>query len=367
MSMRTYRRLPSPVPPAMAARPRSGGRFFLAIWMIYLIATPVYVFDSGLPQPADGLMALTILIMATGFALRIPVYHDLYLVGAGFLSWAAVINWFWWTQIPESKFILSSVYYAYNFAVMVAVFALFRKLGDNFIVFTRNALIAAVVLELIATVALPNVVRGIRTVGTFNNPNQLGYWTILVSATYLLTLGSERLKYRDVGILCILGYVSTLSLSKAAMGSYLVLLASALWLQGASARAKFVLGAVFGIGTIVFVSMSSDGLEQDTLLARALQRFQEIGTREDNTAAGRGYDQIWLYPQYMIAGAGEGGYDRFVGGVAAHNEMHSTFGTILFSYGIPGSALFLTMLWMVFRRAPTRRSVSILFRYASMG
>ena len=188
------------------------------------------------------------------------------------------------------------MYYAYNFAVMVAVFALFRKRGDNFIVFTRNALIAAVVLELIATVALPNVVRGIRTVGTFNNPNQLGYWTILVSATYLLTLGSERLKYRDVGILCILGYVSTLSLSKAAMGSYLVLLASALWLQGASARAKFVLGAVFGIGTIVFVSMSSDGLEQDTLLARALQRFQEIGTREDNTAAGRGYENLAVSP-----------------------------------------------------------------------
>ena len=85
----TYHPLPLPVSPATAALPRRGGRFFLVCWTIYLIATPLYIFDSGLPQPADALMALTILILATGFALRIPVYHDLYLVGAGFLSWPA--------------------------------------------------------------------------------------------------------------------------------------------------------------------------------------------------------------------------------------------------------------------------------------
>jgi hypothetical protein len=357
MAMRSYEQLSSPLPSAPAAHAKSrGGRVFLAWWVIYLVVTPVYIFPSGLPQPADALMALMILVMATGFTMRIPIYHDLYLVGAAFLSWAAVVNWFWWAQYQESKFFLSSVYYAYNFAVMVVVFALFRKLGGGFVAATRTALLAAVALELLATFALPNVVRGVRTIGTFNNPNQLGYWTILVASTYLVTLGKDKLKYRDVAVLCVLAYISTLSLSKAAMGSFIVLLGSAMWLQGASIRAKFVLGSVLGIGAIVFVSMASNGLDQNGAFALALERFQNIGEQKDDSAAGRGYDRIWLYPQYLLAGAGEGAYDRFAGGNPG-NEMHSTFGTVLFSYGVPGIVLFLIMLWVIFRRAPVRSLV----------
>ena len=356
--MQRYQRLSLSVPSATAAPSKSrGGRFFLGWWAIYLIATPLYIFPSGLPQPADALMALMILVLATGFALRIPVYHDLYLVGVAFLSWAAVVNWFWWTQYQELKFFLSSVYYAYNFAVMVAVFTLFRKVGGDFIRVTRAALLAAVALELLATFAMPQALRGIRVIGTFNNPNQLGYWTILTGATYLVTLGKDKLKYRDVAVLCALGYISTLSLSKAAMSSFIVLLGSAFWLQGAGLRTKVMLGVVLVAGAIGFVSKGPSEPGSDSLSDRVLQRFENIGQQQDDSAGGRGYDRIWVHPEYLITGAGEGGYERFSDTVFSTGEMHSTFGTVLYSYGVPGSVLFFLMLWMVFRRAPARNAI----------
>jgi hypothetical protein len=86
------------------------------------------------------------------------------------------------------------------------------------------------------------------------------------------------------------------------------------------------------------------------LSGQVVERFKDIGGQKDDSFAARGYDRIWLTPEYLIAGAGEGAFNRF----SNNNEMHSTFGTILFSYGLPGAALFLLVLWIIFRRAPPR-------------
>ena len=62
----------------------------------------------------------------------------------------------------------------------------------------------------------------------------------------------------------------------------------------------------------------------------------------DDTLAGRGYDRIWNNAEYIIFGAGEGAvyrFDTFLGG-----EIHSSVGTLLFSYGILGLLLFLYAL-----------------------
>ena len=54
-------------------------------------------------------------------------------------------------------------------------------------------------------------------------------------------------------------------------------------------------------------------------------------------------------------GAGEGAAWRFGGPInprQGQREMHSTLGTVLFSYGVIGFSFFLVFLAMVFRRAP---------------
>ena len=58
----------------------------------------------------------------------------------------------------------------------------------------------------------------------------------------------------------------------------------------------------------------------------------------------RGYLRVLNYPQYLIAGAGELGLDRFHD---EDQEFHSTLGTILFSYGIIGFGIFSFMIYRI--------------------
>jgi hypothetical protein len=330
----------------------------MAWWFVYLAASPFYVIQSGLPQPADVFMAVIILTILTGYFVRIPLHRDLYLVAATFLALVAIVNWFWYTQYPHLKFLLSSVFYLYNFAVVVAVLTLAKEFGSSFLAATRAGLIASVLVELVFILFLPEL-RGIRATGTFNNPNQLGYWTLLTGACWLSLKSSPasgspdaRLSAFDVGLLFAVGYMAAHSLSKAAMVSFLALFGIGLCFQGTGIRMKvaIALALAAGVTSLVVSSDLAETLLTEGLTAQVVDRFEGIGEQEDDSLEARGYDRIWKYPEYLLYGAGEGAYQRFLHDV----EMHSTFGTVLFSYGIGGLALFLGLLWMIFRRAELR-------------
>jgi hypothetical protein len=61
----------------------------------------------------------------------------------------------------------------------------------------------------------------------------------------------------------------------------------------------------------------------------------------------------WIsnHPEYLIFGAGEGGYNRFDTFIEDH-EMHSSFGTIVFCYGIPGTILFIMFVFSLLKKLP---------------
>ena len=63
---------------------------------------------------------------------------------------------------------------------------------------------------------------------------------------------------------------------------------------------------------------------------------------------------MWRYPEYLIFGAGEGIAYRLLKKGDNFNELHSTWGTLLFSYGIAGFTSFMMMLAILFRSAPWR-------------
>ena len=71
---------------------------------------------------------------------------------------------------------------------------------------------------------------------------------------------------------------------------------------------------------------------------------QASSQNEMNLWQERGYDKIFLYPQYILFGAGEGKYNRFE--KASHmNEIHATFPSILFYYGIIPFTILL--IWII--------------------
>jgi O-Antigen ligase len=351
--MQAYPFEPSPGGTEQTTSWRAYLRFFLFAWATYLVTTPFYVFAPGNPQPSDGFIAILIMILLTGYGLRMSVHRDLYLVAAFFLAYVALVNWFWWTQEKDLRFLLSSLYYPFNFFVFAFTVSLLYKFGVVAGRVTQVALTVAALLVLVIT--LLNVGGG-RQTGTFNNPNQLGYWALLAMACFLVAKGDERLRLIDLTFILPACYLAALSLSKAAIISIAAMLVVSVVGQGMERKLKIAVVALLIVASpIIAMETAAVGefLSQGTAGA-VFERIDNIGKQKDDSLAGRGYDRIWLYPQYLIFGAGEGAYKRFSLSQALGQEIHSSFGTILFAYGIFGSVLFALVLCIIFRHAQWR-------------
>jgi O-antigen ligase len=201
--------------------------------------------------------------------------------------------------------------------------------------------------------AIALVVMGIgegRATLFFGNPNQLSLFALLALA-YLLLLHSAA---RTSGIVLAIGIATAVALilvalSKAAMVSAFVMLALALlflpvrnrWILRLRPVAIVVL-PVAVVGFIVFFR------DEFALVNSVLDRLADIGVSADDSLTGRGYSRILEWPQFLLFGAGEGLTERF----GVQFEIHSMFGTLLFSYGLPGLLLVLALLAVTARRAP---------------
>ncbi len=328
---------------------------YLALFAISLVLSPIYVFDAGLPQPADFLIAFLILILATGYVVTPPVHRDLLLVAGLFLGYVAIVNLYLWSHYSSTRTLFTPLYYAYNFGSFVLVVSLLKEFRERFVLICQFALASAIVLEIIALLVLPGGTY--RSLGTFNNPNQLGYWALLVGICLLVLQRDQRMSLLNLAVLCGAGYLTMASLSKGAMLAFALLLSLALVCQRLTRSTKAALLCVILAGmTLAFADTALlDRLSSEGMTGKVVHRFDSLGKQGDDSLAGRGYNRIWRYPEYLVFGAGEGADWRFAGPINARQrgmELHSTLGTVLFSYGIVGFALFLAFLAVVFRRAP---------------
>jgi hypothetical protein len=331
----------------------------LWIWMIYLVATIVYLAPQGYPQHADGFMAIMLIVILTGYFIRPSINRELILCTAPFLTYAAIVNLVWFGIELDRRFVLTALYYPYNVGAVILVASLVASYGwERMADYTKLALGAALVLELVAISLFQgsmHVEEGVivRSVGTFSNPNQLGYWALCVGSCWMAACGSERLRWSDVAMLGAVISIAAASLSKAAMIGSAVLAVSAIWFQGMSLKLR-ICTATLCLAGLIAASPQMGAVVERIATTDVAERLANIGRQKDDSAEGRGYDRIWRHPEYLVLGAGEGAYHRFTRSAAAGREMHSTLGTVLYSYGIIGAALFALLLFGVFRRAQLR-------------
>jgi hypothetical protein len=329
---------------------------YLGLFVVFVLLSSVYVLPPGMPQPADLLVAMLIVVLATTFVIPVPVNKDLFLVAGLLLADAIIVNLYWYGQLQETSFLRHAIYYVFNLGAFLVIVSLVRSLGDRFVTAFRIAIGIAILLEIVALFVLPPT--AFRTAGTFNNPNQLGYWGVLLSCCLLVLKRGQKLTVFDFAVLCGAGYLTMASLSKAAMLAFVLLLITAIAFQHLTRPMKLVLAALALLGSAVAVADSTqfDHVLSARVFANVSQRVNDIGGQGDDSLAGRGYDRIWRHPEYLILGAGEGAHWRFsafqINARQTDIEMHSTLGTMLFAYGIVGLTLFLSLLALVFWRAP---------------
>jgi hypothetical protein len=197
---------------------------------------------------------------------------------------------------------------------------------------------AGVVISFFLPGLLPGA-ESFRVTGFFNNPNQLAYFSLCSMGSILALSGKSFISDK----------LSLLSFSLA----FLSILASAS--LGGIVSSIFILCAVISkfrlnfsslirsfalISVIFFVIVGFNNLSGNALFDRLERRSLALDRKFENLESERGYDRIMNYPAFNIFGAGEGATERFDGGL----EIHSTLGTLLFSYGFIGIYLFILLL-----------------------
>jgi hypothetical protein len=270
-----------------------------------------------------------------------------------FTLWVALVNYgyafvLWrWTRLKD--FIIHPLYYLFNALVFVSALLIARR--DRRLFLSASVAIAFTTIGIQVIASFFYRTELYRGELFFDSPNQLGYYALLCACVFALTqkpLGVPRL-WSGVGI-TFCAYLAVLSASRASLAGILVLL-----LMLAFSNPRTII-----IGSLVALALTSLGGP----LSNAIDAAQTRATHERDPrvtfAEERGYDRIWEHPEYLTIGAGEGAYERFAHANENARELHSSFGSVVFGYGIVGLVLFGTFFWRVIRGSSLRSKLMII-------
>ena len=200
-----------------------------------------------------------------------------------------------------------------------------------------------------------------RYMGTFNDPNQFGYFIVL-SAAFLYVI-EDVLKIRKRAVVM---YLISLILIFASASTGMLMAMTILFVLHIIRRIKSIikwisknLGKIFVtaicIMAVVLVIVSNVDLKnlvietfeqsiQNMTIAERLQgKIDKAESSNSSLIEERGIDKLIKYPQYLIYGSGQGYLDRFTK-AAFQIEVHSTLPGIWLYYGI--IPLIILLIWI---------------------
>lgn len=313
----------------------------LTLWALFLLGLPFYVFSSGAPQPAYVLvpfLAIPIALQHLSGRTRacLPGEREQLLSLVLFVLYAASVALVWFLLLGEARVLLYPSFYLFNLTLFWIVSVMRARFGVWFDSLTARTLVGGAVLQ-VALLLVIGAVENIRQSLFFNNPNQLGYYGLLVATVLVMVRERHGVPAKWAGIGVTAAAVLCLaSLSRSALLSFVCLMLIAL-----RRRPRWLVAGVAMSAVVVSLSVTR---VPPPYRERLFMRTLEI----DDSFAGRGYDRILHHPGYLLFGAGEGAFERFDSFL--DGEIHSSFGTLVFSYGFVGAALFVVFLLAVFRR-----------------
>ncbi len=333
-------------------------RLFLA----YFLLKPYYLFDSGGIQIGDVflIIAFVLYIIYSKFNLEMKnrlfsaVQANMLFVLFALLTFA--INGTYFAVYGMQKFLLSSLYYLFIF-MAIALFYVYAQ-RKSFLINVNKILKLNLVAQLaISLIGIGRDYSIDRYMGTFNDPNQFGFYILmsyfLIYAINLVLANKKQYDapYFVMALFLIIQSASTGSLLGLAI---FIILQIAYNLKGivrlTYSKIRRVMYAVAGAIAVVIVIAVFTGLgsfkvqNSDTntnaQVDGVAKRIQGKIDKADNNAditiwEDRGYDIMYKYPQYIPFGAGEGNYDRYVMATNNYgNEIHATLPSMLFYYGV---------------------------------
>ena len=334
-----------------------GAKGWLKAWALYLMAFPFYFFPAGSVQPSDLFIAVSI-----GFFMLTSGYQfhrdskDVFSKFLRFCIYLTVVNLGVFIVLfggPNKglPWYIFSAFYFYNLMVMGFALSLYKKYGRDFLYTTLYACFLAAILQIGLSFVFSTGGEGVRGALFFTNPNQLGYYSLCGLSIVLVLESMLKIPRLIVySSFFLFTYLALVSVSKAALGAMIILFGVYIIANKiVSFKNILAVAVVGGIGYFAFLNTEFGQRFQRNLEIREINEADRPG--EITEWEYRGYDRITNHPYYLVFGAGEGGYNRFDTFIEGH-EMHSSVGTIIFCYGIPGTVLFIMFILSLLKRLP---------------
>lgn len=314
----------------------------------YFVLTPFYLWSSGLPQLADIFLITSLLLylMKNNFKLQVNSYSKKVItILCFFLIWITTINLAWIFLLQETdRFLYSTLFYTFNIVITIFTISLFTQYKEKIFIAIFKGSILSLIIQFLYLV-ISGGFAGVRITLSFNNPNQLAYYGLLISGM-IIFIGSElNLKSEKIIIGLTISFILIIfSLSNAAIISWLFLFFFYVISRQTtrSAKRKIFMITIIIIVVVIIIYNTSTIIQNNNFYQTLINRLSQTTEKIDNSGSIRGYDRIINYPKYWFLGAGEGAQYRFA---SLGLELHSTLGTIQFSYGIVGTILFMSVLF----------------------
>jgi hypothetical protein len=332
--------------------------FTCLVVALFVLSTAFYVFPAGQIQPGHYL-ALIIILIGSSF-IRWDTLNSSEKLLAIFGGYALTINVFYYFNLQSKEFLSSISYWAYNILLFISLNHIIPKSYK-----VRASIRYIFLLCLLIIFALwslnynrNDVSFGTRFIGQFNDPNQAGYWLMcaFLGLFFFANKGFWHNCYFQLNCLIIVAVLIFATESRSAIIGLIPLTLGFIWLRFFKEEIS-LLKPIFKFSLvitllIIAVSLSAKKNNIDTLNTNTFST-QEVATlnRLTNTkwyseAKIRGYFRPFEFPKYLLFGAGQGNDARF----DSPHEIHSSFLSIFFYYGIFGLIFFLGFLYQIFRR-----------------
>lgn len=316
------------------------GRISKYYFFLVLCTLPIYLIPSGMPQMFHLFFTVGFLIYVlkslggSKFKLKFEDLDVLFCLFLFYVFLHSVIN----VGLESNlRYLLGFLYFLFSFIVFWFFRYFFSRVSRKFLVFLAIALSIIGVLSIFYSGFgfYASSYEG-RSIGFFNNPNQLGFFSVIL---FSLSLFLYLQEFVDALLFSLIGMASVVlaaaSLSKAA------------FLSIALGFVFFVVQRFKVSGLILLCLVASIFLFFSANLNELMiaDRIANIASESDSSLASRGYFVLFQFPEMLLFGLGEPRVISILG-----HEVHSVFASVLTNYGVMGFLLFFSGMLMYLKK-----------------
>lgn len=329
-------------------------------FLLFIFLKQFYLFPSGGMEAADVCLFASFFMLLCDCMRRRPERlfqlktEGLFYV---FMAFVLVINTYYGIRLGRGEFFKYTCFWIFNACAIWSFCYLTEYGGKAFLTGINCVVKVNIGVQLLIYLSghgrmFREYWGAIRYQGTFNDPNQLAFFLFMM----ILLLYLYRCRFGDrsfpVFYVLVLPVIAASKSTGILLGFFVFTILAVL----------YGLYQIFGL-FLWWIWPAAD-FDVKTVDYNMLTRIQEkiwkvahgglLGLFLD-----RGMEKLVLYPQYLLYGAGEGGFDRFT--LASQvNEIHCCLFSVMFCYGLIPTSCLLVWLGRKLRRIDAAMTCAVI-------